>query len=248
MGKTELSKALAAVYFGGEEKMVRVDLNEFSRADDTNRLLAVGATDPYSLCAQIAKQPFSVVLLDEIEKAHPNVLNLLLQMLDEGTLRDAENKSISFRDAVIIATSNAGADKIRAHIDAGQQLEEFEKQFVDELIDAQLFRPEFLNRFDEIILFRPLTPQELTQVVDLLIASLNKRLAAQKVTVTLTPEAKILLANTGYDPRLGARPLRRVVQRVVENLVAQRMLQGSVSSGQQIQLDAPDIQAALSTQ
>lgn len=245
VGKTELSKALAAVYFGGEEKMVRVDLNEFSRPEDTNRLLAIGATDPYSLCAQIAKQPFSVVLLDEIEKAHPNVLNLLLQMLDEGTLRDAENKSISFRDAVIIATSNAGADKIRAHIDAGEQLEQFEKQFVDELIDDQLFRPEFLNRFDEIILFRPLTPQELTQVVDLLIASLNKRLAAQKVTVTLTQEAKVLLANTGYDPRLGARPLRRVVQRVVENLVAQRMLQGNVASGQQIQIDAPEIQANL---
>jgi ATP-dependent Clp protease ATP-binding subunit ClpC len=247
VGKTELSKALAAVYFGGEERMVRVDLNEFSHADDTNRLLAVGATDPYSLCAQIAKQPFSVVLLDEIEKAHPNVLNLLLQMLDEGTLRDAQNKSISFRDAVIIATSNAGADKIREHIAAGQQLEQFEKQFVDELIDAQLFRPEFLNRFDEIILFRPLSPEELTQVVDLLIAGLNKRLAAQKVTVVLTQEAKVLLANTGYDPRLGARPLRRVVQRVVENLVAQRMLQGDITSGQQIQLDAPDIQSALDT-
>lgn len=246
VGKTELSKALAAVYFGGEEKIVRVDLNEFSRPDDTSRLLAVGATDPYSLCAQIAKQPFSVVLLDEIEKAHPNVLNLLLQMLDEGTLRDAENKSISFRDAVIIATSNAGADRIRAHIAAGEQLEQFEKQFVDELIDAQLFRPEFLNRFDEIILFRPLTPEELVQVVDLLIASLNRRLAAQKVTITLTHEAKVLLANNGYDPRLGARPLRRTVQRVVENLVAQRMLQGDVVSGQQIQFDAPEIQTTLS--
>lgn len=245
VGKTELTKALAAVYFGGEERMVRVDLNEYSRPDDTNRLLAVGATDPYSLCAQIAKQPFSVVLLDEIEKAHPNVLNLLLQMLDEGTLRDAQNKSISFRDAIIIATSNAGADKIRAHIDAGQQLEQFEKQFVDELIDSQIFRPEFLNRFDEIILFRPLTPEELTQVVDLLIAGLNKRLAPQKVSVTLTQQAKLLLANTGYDPRLGARPLRRVVQRVVENLVAQKMLQGQVGSGQQIQLDVPDIQSAL---
>jgi ATP-dependent Clp protease ATP-binding subunit ClpC len=248
VGKTELTKALAAVYFGGEDRMVRVDLNEYSRPDDTNRLLAIGATDPYSLCAQIAKQPFSVVLLDEIEKAHPNVLNLLLQMLDEGTLRDAQNKSISFRDAIIIATSNAGADKIRAHIDAGQQLEQFEKQFVDELIDSQLFRPEFLNRFDEIILFRPLTPEELTQVVDLLIAGLNKRLAAQKVSVSLTPEAKLLLANTGYDPRLGARPLRRVVQRVVENLVAQKMLQGNITPGQQIQLDVPDIQPALTEQ
>lgn len=245
VGKTELSKALADVYFGGEEKMVRVDLNEFSHAEDTSRLLASGAVDQYSLCAQISKQPFSVVLLDEIEKAHPNVLNLLLQMLDEGTLRDVENKPISFRDAVIIATSNAGADKIRAHIDSGEEIEQFEEGFVNELIDSQIFKPEFLNRFDEIILFRPLTAEELLQVVDLLMTSLNKRLAAQKVTVTLTQEAKVLLANTGYDPRLGARPLRRVMQRAVENIVAQKVLEGSASSGQNIQLDAPELQTAL---
>lgn len=245
VGKTELSKALAAVYFGGEERMVRIDLNEYSHADDTNRLLAVGATDSYSLCAQIAKQPFSVVLLDEIEKAHPNVLNLLLQLLDEGTLRDAENKPVSFRDAVVIATSNAGADKIREHIQNGEQLEQFEEGFVNELIDSQIFKPEFLNRFDEIILFRPLTPEELIQVVDLLTNQLNKRLAAQKVTVSLTQPAKELLANTGYDPRLGARPLRRVMQRAVENLVAQKVLEGRVSSGQSIQIDASELQGLL---
>ncbi len=246
VGKTELSKALAAVYFGGEERMVRIDLNEYSQPTDTSRILATGGTDPYSLCAQIAKQPFSVVLLDEIEKAHPNVLNLLLQMLDEGTLRDAENKPVSFRDAIIIATSNAGADKIRAHIQAGQQLEQFEETFVNELIDSNVFRPEFLNRFDEIILFRPLTAEELMQVVDLLMNSLNKRLAGQKVTVSLTPAAKQLLAQTGYDPRLGARPLRRVVQRAVENLVAQRMLGGNIAPGSNLEFDAPEIQQILS--
>lgn len=246
VGKTELSKSLAAVYFGGEDRMVRVDLNEYSQPTDTSRVLATGGTDPYSLCAQIAKQPFSVVLLDEIEKAHPNVLNLLLQMLDEGTLRDAENKPVSFRDAIIIATSNAGADRIRAHIQAGQQLEQFEESFVNELIDSNTFRPEFLNRFDEIILFRPLTTQELMQVVDLLINSLNKRLAGQKVTVSLTPAAKQLLAQTGYDPRLGARPLKRVVQRAVENLVAQRMLGGNVPAGSNLEFDAPELQQILS--
>ncbi len=245
VGKTELSKALAATYFGGEERIVRVDLNEFSHSDDTNRLLASGGNDPYSLCAQIAKQPFSVVLLDEIEKAHPNVLNLLLQLLDEGTLRDSENKPVSFRDAVIIATSNAGADKIRAHIDNGERLEQFEESFINELIDSQIFKPEFLNRFDEIILFRPLTSEELEQVVDLLMNSLNKRLAAQKVTVSLTPEAKKLMAQAGYDPRLGARPLRRVMQRAVENLVAQKVLEGKVASGQSIQLDVPELQSVL---
>lgn len=245
VGKTELSKALADVYFGGEDRLVRVDLNEFSHADDTNRLLAIGATDPYSLCAQIAKQPFSVVLLDEIEKAHPNVLNLLLQMLDEGILRDSANKPISFRDAIIIATSNAGAERIRQHIEAGEKLEQFEDQFVDELINANVFRPEFLNRFDEIVLFRPLNKAELVQLVDLLIARLNRTLAERKVTVELTQRAKELLAERGYDPRLGARPLRRVVQRAVENVVAQKLLANQVSPGQKLQLDAPELHAAL---
>lgn len=245
VGKTELSKALADVYFGGEERIVRIDLNEYSHPDDTNRLLAIGATDPYSLCAQIAKQPFSVVLLDEIEKAHPNVLNLLLQMLDEGMLRDAQNKPVSFRDAIIITTSNAGAEQIRSHIDRGEQLEQFEEAFVNELINANIFRPEFLNRFDEIVLFRPLTKDELMQVVDLLMAGVNKGLAARKINVTLTPAAKALLVDKGYDPRLGARPLRRVVQRSVENVVAQHLLAGSVGPGQTLQLDAPELEATL---
>ncbi len=246
VGKTELSKSLAAVYFGGEDHMIRIDLNEFSQPTDTARLLATGGADPYSLCTQISKQPFSVVLLDEIEKAHPNVLNVLLQMLDEGTLRDAENKPVSFRDAIIITTSNAGADRIRAHIDKGEQLEQFEEKFVNELIDAKVFRPEFLNRFDEIILFRPLTGGELMQIVDLLMNQLNARLASQKISVTLTTAAKQLLVQTGYDPRLGARPLRRVVQRAVENLVAQHMLTGGVTAGQTLQFDAPEIKQILS--
>jgi ATP-dependent Clp protease ATP-binding subunit ClpC len=245
VGKTELSKSLAAVYFGGEVRLVRVDLNEYSQPTDTTRLLATGAADPYSLCAQIAKQPFSVVLLDEIEKAHPNVLNLLLQMLDEGVLRDTENKPVSFRDAIIIATSNAGAERIREHIQRGEQLEQFEQAFVDELISSGAFRPEFLNRFDEIVLFRPLTQGELMQLVDLLVAALNKTLAARKVTVALTDQAKQLLVQTGYDPRLGARPLRRVVQRAVENIVAQRLLQANFTPGQTITLDAPELQATL---
>jgi ATP-dependent Clp protease ATP-binding subunit ClpC len=245
VGKTELSKSLASVYFGGDDKMVRIDLNEFSRPNDTSRLLAVGAEDPYSLCAQIAKQPFSVVLLDEIEKAHPNVLNLLLQMLDEGILRDAQNKPVSFKDAIIIATSNAGADKIRAHIEAGQELEDFEEQFINELITSNIFRPEFLNRFDETVLFRPLKQEELMQVVDLLMIGLNKTLASKQVSVSLSQDAKVLLTKTGYDPRLGARPLRRVVQRAVENLVAQGMLSGQLTAGQTMQINGQQIKQAL---
>ncbi|MDQ5913038.1 MAG: ATP-dependent Clp protease ATP-binding subunit ClpC [Patescibacteria group bacterium] len=245
VGKTELSKALAEVYFGGEDRLVRVDLNEFSQAQDVSRLLEIGSGNTNSLTAQIAKQPFSVVLLDEIEKAHPNVLNVLLQLLDEGMLRDSDNKQVSFRDAIVIATSNAGADKIRAHIEAGEALEQFEDQFINELIDANLFRPEFINRFDETVLFRPLTVEELKQVVDLILTSINKTLGAQKVSVRLTDAAKEFLAQAGYDPRLGARPLRRVTQRSIENIMAQKLLSGQVMPGTTIELDAPELQAAL---
>lgn len=246
VGKTELAKSLASVYFGGEDRIVRVDLNEYSQESDVSRLLEVGAANSTSLTAQIAKQPFSVVLLDEIEKAHPNVLNVLLQLLDEGVLRDANNKPISFKDAIVIATSNAGADRIRQHIDAGEQIEQFEEQFINELIDSNIFRPEFINRFDEIVLFRPLTVTELMQVVDLIVMGINKTLSSQKFTVSLTNEAKAFLAQEGYDPRLGARPLRRVTQRSIENIMAQKILEGTISPGSVIQLDVAELQEALS--
>ncbi len=245
VGKTELSKALAAVYFGGEDRIVRVDLNEFSQESDVTRLLASPAQQAQSLCAQISKQPFSVVLLDEIEKAHPNVLNVLLQMLDEGMLRDTDNKEVSFRDAIIIATSNAGAEKIRQHIDNGEQLDQFEDAFVDELINTNIFRPEFLNRFDEIVLFRPLTVEELVQVVDLIVKGINLTLGGQKISVKLTQAAKEYLAQKGYDPRLGARPLRRMTQRSIENIVAQKLLSKSANPGTVIELDVPELQSAL---
>lgn len=242
VGKTELAKSIAGVYFGGDEKLIRLDLNEYVQSSDVNRLIANGATDPHSLTAQIAKQPFSVVLLDEIEKAHPDVLNTLLQLLDEGILRDIDNREISFKDAIIIATSNAGAEKIRAHIEAGQELQQFEASFVDELIETQAFRPEFLNRFDDIVLFRPLKEDELIQIVDLILVGINKNLALQKVSVTLDDDAKRLLVSKGNDPRLGARPMRRIVQRTVENIVAKQMLSGEVEPGQVIAITLADVE------
>ena len=245
VGKTELAKSVAAVFFNGEENIVRLDLNEFSGPGDVARLIADPAVDEHSLTAQIIHQPFSVVLLDEIEKAHPNVLNTLLQLLDEGILRDANNREVSFRDAVVIATSNAGADRLRQHIDAGEKLEQFETQFTNELIESQVFRPEFLNRFDEIVLFAPLTQDELAQVIDLLLADVNKQLAAQKITVEVEDEAKRALVTAGYDPRLGARPMRRIVQRAVENIVANQMLTRQVSAGQTVHITAADVQAML---
>ncbi len=234
VGKTELSKALGEVYFGGEQRMIRIDLNEYVRPEDVARLIADGADDPTSLTAQVMKQPFSVVLLDEIEKAAPEVLTTLLQLLDEGILRDVKNREVSFRDAIVIATSNAGADRIREYIERGYQVQQFEKQFIDELISSNQFRPEFLNRFDEIVVFRPFTKEELVQVCDLILASVNKTLALQKVSVNVEPEAKQILVEQGYDPRLGARPMRRVVQKAVENTVAKQMLSGAVQPGDTI--------------
>ena len=245
VGKTELAKALADVYFGGENRMIRLDLNEYVRPEDVTRLIADGAEDPMSLTAQAMKQPFSVILLDEIEKAHPQVLTTLLQLLDEGILRDIKNREVSFRDAIIIATSNAGADRIREYIERGYALEQFEKQFIDELINTNQFRPEFLNRFDEIVTFRPLSKEELVQVIDLILAGINKMMALQKITINVAHDAKLLLVDRGYDPRLGARPMRRIVQRAVENTVAKQMLSGSVAPGSTIEITLDQVQQIL---
>lgn len=241
VGKTELAKALADVYFGGEDRMVRLDLNEYVRPEDVSRLIADGADDPNSLTARVMKQPFSVVLLDEIEKAHPQVLTTLLQLLDEGILRDIKNREISFRDTIVIATSNAGADRIREYIERGYKLQDFERQFTDELITSNQFRPEFLNRFDEIVIFRPLEKPELVQVIDLILAGINKQLASQKISIHVADDAKEFLVEKGYDPRLGARPMRRVVQRAVENLVAKQMLSGNAMPGTVIEVSRQQV-------
>jgi ATP-dependent Clp protease ATP-binding subunit ClpC len=245
VGKTELAKALADVYFGGEERMIRLDLNEYVRSEDVARLIADGADDPTSLTAQAMKQPFSVVLLDEIEKAHPQVLTTLLQLLDEGILRDIKNREVSFRDAIVIATSNAGANRIREYIERGYKLKDFEQPFIDELISSNQFKPEFLNRFDEIVVFRPLEKPELVQVIDLILAGINKQMALQKISVNVANDAKDFLVDKGYDPRLGARPMRRVVQRAVENLVAKQMLAGSVPPGTVIEISLEQVQQML---
>lgn len=245
VGKTELAKALADVYFGGEGSIIRLDLNEFVRPEDVSRIIADGASDPLSLTAQVSKRPFSVVLLDEIEKAHPQVLTTLLQLLDEGILRDENNRAISFQDAIVIATSNAGAERIVEYISRGYQLEQFEEQFVSDLINANLFRPEFLNRFDEIVVFRPLGKEELLQVVDLMLKGVNKTLEPQKIQVAVEPGGKQLLVDAGYDPRLGARPMRRVVQRAIENTVAKQLLAGTIAPGSTTIITAEQIREAV---
>ena len=241
VGKTELARSLAALYFGSESSMIRLDMSEYQQPADVSRLLASAAENPQSLLARVKQQPFCVVLFDEIEKANPNILNLLLQLLDEGNLTDTSSRPTSFKDAIIIATSNAGADEIRAHIQAGEELESFEKPFIDQLITSGSFKPELLNRFDEIVLFRPLNQAELGQVVGIMVTEVNHTLEPQKVTVELTPAAVIALVAAGYDPRLGARPMRRMVQRTVEDAVAGRILRGQAGPGTVIKLDTLDL-------
>ena len=245
VGKTELAKALSEVYFRGEGEIIRLDLNEFVAASDVSRLIADGAEDALSLAAQVMKHPFSVVLLDEIEKAHPQVLTTLLQMLDEGILRDTKNREISFRDAIIIATSNAGADEIRDLIEQGVDFDSVKDEITNGLIKKGEFKPEFLNRFDEICIFKPLSKEDLRKIVDLIIGSVNKTLEPQKISVKLDDAAKDSLVERGYDPKLGARPMRRVVQNTVENLVAKMVLAGTANSGTEIEISADMIEEQL---
>jgi ATP-dependent Clp protease ATP-binding subunit ClpC len=238
VGKTELAKSLAALYFNSESSIIRLDMSEYQQIADVDRILESAAENPAGLLPRVRQAPFSVVLFDEIEKAHPNILNLFLQLLDEGNLTDIGGHPTSFKDSIIIATSNAGADRIREHIEAGEALESFEQAFVNELIDSGSFKPELLNRFDEIVLFRPLNEAELGQVVKLMVAEVNKTLANQKITVELTDDAAAELVKVGYDPRLGARPMRRMVQRRVEDAVAGQILRGEARPGDVIHLDA----------
>ncbi|MDQ5943327.1 MAG: ATP-dependent Clp protease ATP-binding subunit ClpC [Patescibacteria group bacterium] len=244
VGKTELAKSLAQVYFGGEKNIIRLDMSEYQTTDDVHRFLSAADTDSKgsTLLQEIAQKPFTVVLFDEIEKANPDILDLLLQLLDEGELTDDSGKKVSFKEAIVICTSNAGADEIRSKIESGQALEQFEKQFVDDIINQHLFKPELINRFDEVVLFRPLNKEELLQVAYLLIKSVNMQLEKQKISISLTEAAYQFLVESGYDPRLGARPMRRAVQRLVENTMAKKILSGSVQKGSQITLDVKDFQ------
>lgn len=242
VGKTELARSLAAVYFGDESQMIRLDMSEYQQPEDVGRLLAAGGTQERSLLMAIRQQPFSVVLLDEIEKAHPNILNLLLQMLDEGQLTDSGGHSASFRSSIIIATSNAGSADIISRVQQTGALDNFERPLIDTLIKSGQFRPELINRFDEVVLFRPLNEDELAQVASIMLKGVNKTLAIQQISVELTPEALRQIVHLGYDPEFGARPMRRMIQKTVENAVAMKILRQEAQPGSTITLDVADLE------
>jgi ATP-dependent Clp protease ATP-binding subunit ClpC len=249
VGKTELAKQLAKVYFGGEDNLIRFNLNEYTQSSDVARLLQSPADNPLSLTSQIFKKPFSVVLFDEIEKAHPQVLDLFLQLLDEGILTDNEGKTVSFSDSIIIATSNAGSQNIYDLLKQGIQVEDlpsYEKNIIDDLIQKGLFRPEFINRFDESIVFRPLNKQELGLVAGLIVADLANNLRInQKLNLSVSPDVISILVEKGYDPQMGARPMRRIISKTIENIVANKILTGDAVTGGSISVDIKSIEGIL---
>jgi ATP-dependent Clp protease ATP-binding subunit ClpA len=216
-------------------------MSEYQQTSDVTRLLSDGADSDQSLILAIRKQPFSVVLLDEVEKANPNILNLLLQVLDEGNLTDNNGKPASFTSAIIIATSNAGSAQITVQVVIGKNLEDFERPFIDQLIANNQFKPELINRFDEIVLFRPLNQAELAQVAVLMIKEVNNTLKNKNMSVSLTDAALAKVVAAGYDPVFGARPMRRTVQKMIEDALAIRILKGDITPGQSITLDVSDL-------
>ncbi|MFJ6080462.1 ATP-dependent Clp protease ATP-binding subunit [Streptomyces sp. NPDC092369] len=241
VGKTELARALAAALFGDETRMIRLDMSEFQERHTVSRLVGappgyVGHEEAGQLTEAVRRQPYAVLLLDEVEKAHPDVFNTLLQLLDDGRLTDSQGRTVDFKNTVVIMTSNIGADRILA---AGVDDYAKVRETVLPVLN-QHFRPEFLNRIDEIIVFRGLDRTQLRLVVDLLLEHTRRRLHAQDVTLEVTDEAADLLANLGYQPDFGARPLRRTIQREVDDRLADLLLAGELSAGDRARVDAAD--------
>lgn len=246
VGKTETAKALAEAFFNSQEKIIRLDMSEYQGADAVNRLIgsapvAGGDVEQGVLTKAIKDNPFSVVLLDEIEKANPNVLNLFLQVLDEGRLTDSLGRTVSFTNAIIIATSNAGAEMIRQSLLKQENYELLKKRLLEYLQTNNIFRPEFLNRFDAVIAFRPLTMDELIMIVDIMIDKVAAVLKEKNITLDVTPAAKQKLAQLGYDPVYGARPLARTIQTKLEDPLSEKLLRDEIPPDSTVTVDANDI-------
>ena len=244
VGKTELAKALAECLFDDERNIVRIDMTEYMEKFSVSRLIGappgyVGYDQGGQLTEAVRRKPYSVVLFDEIEKAHPDVFNILLQILDDGRITDSQGRTVDFKNTIIILTSNLGSSYLLEGIEEDGSI----RPEAQEAVMAELrrsFRPEFLNRLDEIILFRPLTRENLNSIIDLMVESLRKRLKDRDLDLALTDAAKELIIERGYDPLYGARPLRRVLQSSVETLVARTILRGDISAGSTITVDARD--------
>ena len=251
VGKTELARALAAFLFDDEAAMVRVDMSEYMEKFTASRLVGappgyVGYEEGGQLTEAVRRRPYQVILLDEIEKAHPDVFNILLQVLDDGRLTDGQGRTVDFKNTVVIMTSNVGSGVITSYAGRAEEAGTYEamKRQVTDALRLQ-FRPEFLNRVDEVIVFHALTDADLTAIVDLLLADLQRRLATQDLTLELTPAARALIAREGHDPAFGARPLKRTIQRLVENPFARALIEGRFKPGDRIVADGDPVGSTI---
>jgi ATP-dependent Clp protease ATP-binding subunit ClpC len=243
VGKTELARTLAEALFGDENAMVRFDMSEFQERHTVSRLVGappgyVGYEEAGQLTETVRRRPYSVLLLDEIEKAHSDVFNILLQLLDDGRLTDAQGRTVDFKHTVVIMTSNLGADRIQEHARRNESFEQLREELMGVL--RQSFRPELLNRIDEIIVFRALDRDQLRQITQLLLERVARRVHAQRAELEVSDEAVEYLANAGYDPQYGARPLRRAIQRLLEDPLSERLLAGEIEPGQHVRVDLAD--------
>ena len=246
VGKTELAKALAGYFFGSEDNLIRIDMSEFMEHHTTSKLIGsppgyVGYQEGGQLTESVRRKPYSVILFDEIEKAHPDVFNVLLQILDDGRLSDSKGRTVDFKNTIIIMTSNVGAQFIdKSAMTLGFQVQTVDaehasryREIKDKVMDSmkKTFRPEFLNRIDEIIVFQQLTREEIRRIVDIMSADLQSRIKSQGMELVVTNDCKDLIAKEGYNPTYGARPLRRAIQRMLEDALAEQVLMGRFKEG-----------------
>ncbi len=254
VGKTELARTLAEYLFDDEDAMIRIDMSEYMESHTVSRLVGappgyVGYEEGGQLTEAVRRKPFSVVLLDEIEKAHPDVFNILLQILDDGRLTDSKGHTVNFKNTIIIMTSNIGAQMIQSEMEkmSGVNREEVLETLQDKLFQLlkQQVRPEFLNRIDEIILFTPLTQEDITKIVTIQFDLIRKLALRQNITLTLSDEALSWLASAGFDPAFGARPLKRVMQRQITNKLSELILAGTVHEGNSVTVTAENGEIAL---
>jgi ATP-dependent Clp protease ATP-binding subunit ClpA len=239
VGKTELAKSLAYEMFGSEDSIIRIDMSEYMESNSTAKLIGappgyVGYDDAGQLTEKVKRKPYSIILLDEIEKAHPDVFNILLQVLDDGRLTDSQGNTVSFENTIIIMTSNAGSNLNNNSIGFGNETVDKSK-IEDRLKDV--FRPEFLNRVDEIVAFNPLTKEQLLQIVDLMLNDTKKVLLDKDISLQVSSSAKNFILEKGTNLKFGARPLRRAIQRYVEDEISEKILRGEITNGQNISID-----------
>ena len=250
VGKTELVKTIAEVMFGHEDSLIRIDMSEYMEKHSVSKLIGsppgyVGYDDAGQLTERVRRKPYSVILLDEIEKAHPEVFNLFLQILDDGRVADSHGKIVNFENTIIIMTTNAGSEFKNSALGFGASQEAKLSDNVDKSL-KQIFRPEFLNRIDEIVTFKPLDREELKKICDLLLADIKERLSQKDISIEITEKAKDVILDNGYDSKYGARPLKRSIQKLLEDKLAKLSLTGKLTPGAKVIVDAKDSELTLS--